>query len=147
MDARTGTAVIFLAILVGGLIWIAQIPPSVAESGTFVVYVVAPDGALFANGTVEVAAASAQSILVALSNQLNFPVNIEERAGFSGCSSSYVLGIGPYQESPSGGWNFYVREPGQSWQWQSYGAGCPIPRGVEVEWCWVEHDACRHHVA
>lgn len=145
MDARLPAATAVLLVLGAGLWWVAYQAPDGGQSGTYDIFVVAPDGAIFANGTFVVDHASALDVLFALAGERGFPVGSEESAGFTSCSRHYVRSIGPFAETATGGWNYYTRRPGQQWEWQSAGAGCGLPIGVQLEWCWVELDVCRYH--
>jgi hypothetical protein len=147
MDRRALLVFALLAILLLGMFWLVKLEGDPAGPASLNVYVVAPDGSLFASGLVAVSSATALHVLQELARMHDFPLLVERMPGFAGCSASYVRGIGPYEETPTGGWNFYVRTPGGSWSWQSYGAGCALPPNVEVEWCWVERDVCAHHVS
>lgn len=147
MDARTVVAVLLLGVLGGGLWWVVEQAPAETGPGTFAVYVVAPDGSLFANGTVDLARPTALAALQALADLRGFHVGTQSASGFAGCSKDYVRSIGPFDETASGGWNYYTRTQGGTWEWRPEGAGCPLHSGLDVEWCWVERDVCGHHVA
>jgi hypothetical protein len=77
----------------------------------------------------------------------NYTVEVEEQPWIgAGCTAAYVIGIAGLRESSTGGWNYYVRSPGEGWEWKSAGAACfELDPGDDVEWCWVEDDVCRHH--
>lgn len=109
------------------------------------VIVVGPDGVVLANGSVALQSATALAALLQLAAAHDFEVGHERLSGFGGCHGHYVRSIAGYTETSTGGWNYYTRQPGGAWEWQPAGAGCALPLGVQVEWCWVEHDVCEHH--
>ena len=142
-----------LALLGGGLWWTASLDAQEsrgngdAAAGPFPVFVVGPDG-LLANGTA-FAPGTPYETLLALAQAQGFTVDSEQQAWIGGgCTSTYVVGIAGHRESATGGWNYYTRRAGSAdWTWGSSGAACHrLAPGDEVEWCWVEADACRHHV-
>lgn len=105
------------------------------------VHVVGPTGGLH-NGTVVVEDATELKVLLALADREGFTVVWDD---LQGCSFDYVRGVAGYNESSTGGWNFYVRHDGrgstQDWVWQARSASCPgLRSGDAVLWCWVEPD-------
>src|SRR5262245_19202924 len=141
MTPRLPAAIALLALLLGGLWWIASTAPrGDAASWEGPVYVVGPDGARMANGTVR-----SQATPLAAVEALGIPVDVERQPWIGrGCTAAYVRGIGGVSESGTGGWNYYVRPAGGGWEWQADGAACFVLHpGQEVEWCWVESDICR----
>jgi hypothetical protein len=148
MTPRLPVAIVLLLLLLGGLWWVASLAPDGgvgAWGGP--VYVVGPDG-LLANGTV-VSEATPLSAVEALGTARGFGVEVEQQPWIGkGCTAAYVRGIGGVSETGSGGWNYYVRSAGGGWTWRPEGAACYVlTAGQEVEWCWVESDVCRRHVA
>jgi hypothetical protein len=150
MSVRLVVAVLVLATLAAGLWWTASLAPSSdgAGEGAFTVFVVGPEGAGLANGTV-MSRATPFDALLALGDQQAFAVEVEQQPWIgAGCTAEYVVGIAGHRETVTGGWNYYTRQPGQAWTWGSSGAACHVLLpGEQVEWCWVESDVCRHHVA
>lgn len=147
MTPRLPVAVALLLLLLGGLWWVASLAPG-GEAGAWEgpVYVVGPDGAVAANGTVH-SQATPLAAVQALGQARGFGVEVEQQAWIGpGCTAAYVRGIGGVSETATGGWNYYVRSAGGDWTWQADGAACFVlqPR-QELEWCWVESDVCRHH--
>jgi hypothetical protein len=136
-----------LALLSAGAVWVAGLAPhGTTAAAPHFVAVVGPGGAIMANGTIEAEPATPLGALQALGFARGFDVEVEESAGFGGCSRHYVVGIAQQRETASGGWNFYVREPSGAWEWQPAGAACvELDAGDEVEWCWVEGDVCERH--
>src|SRR5688572_5736171 len=113
MSARLAFALLLLAALAGGLWWTASMPdggdPATAP---FDVFVVGPDGASVANGTV-VARGTPLDALQALADERGFPVEVEQQAWIGGgCTAAYVVGIAGQRETATGGWNYYTRQPG-----------------------------------
>jgi hypothetical protein len=143
---------IALLVAMGGLLWwTAQGPATVTApptTGDFTVFIVGAEGAGMANGTVH-SVATPFHALRALAGQRNLTVLVEQQAWIgSGCTATYVTGIGGLRESGSGGWNYYIRQPGGDWTWKPDGAACyALAAGDQVEWCWVEGDVCRRHAA
>ncbi|MFA5943304.1 MAG: hypothetical protein WC876_02435 [Candidatus Thermoplasmatota archaeon] len=150
MSVRLVVAVVVLGGLAGGLWWTASLVPEGPTSSpdVFAAYVVGPGGGLVANGTV-VAIGTPFEVLRALAESEGFDVEVEQQTWIGeGCTSAYVVGVAGHHESAHGGWNYYTRQPGESWAWGSVGAAChTLEPGDEVEWCWVEGDVCQHHVA
>ena len=119
------------------------------STGSFVVFVVGPDGSLLSDGTVT-ARGTPFDALGALADEEGFSVEVEQQTWIGGgCTATYVTGIAGRRESNTGGWNYYTRQTGEDdWAWGSAGAAChSLKAGDQVEWCWVESDVCRHHVA
>ncbi len=138
------------ALLVAGAWWVWSVAPrEPSDSGAFDVFVVAPDGSTWANGTVIATNATALSVLELLAAQQGFGLDVEFQGGFGvGCAGAYVRGIGDIAETRSGGWNYYTRGAGGDWTWQAESAACHgLQAGEQVEWCWVEADVCENHVA
>jgi hypothetical protein len=150
MSVRLVVAVLVLATVAAGLWWTASLAPGSdeASTGRFTVFVVGPEGAAVANGTV-IARGTPLEVLQVLAQQRAFTVEVEQQAWIGpGCTADYVVGIAGHRETATGGWNYYTRQPGKEWAWGSSGAACHVlSPGDEVEWCWVETDVCRHHSA
>jgi hypothetical protein len=141
---RLPAALALLALLLAGLWWVASLAPDGSRAEwEGPVYVVGPGGASLGNGTVR----SEATPLAAL-RALGLAVDVEQQPWVGpGCTAAYVRGIGGVGETAGGGWNYYVRSGGGPWTWRPEGAACyALSPGEEVEWCWVESDACRHHV-
>ncbi|MEK6976436.1 MAG: hypothetical protein AABY18_08865 [Candidatus Thermoplasmatota archaeon] len=138
MNLRAAIAVVVLVLLAGGLWWIASLAPDPERpDGRFDVYVVGPTTVL-ANGTVTLSDADALRVLLALSEQRGFDVNVDD---FDGCAYDYVRGIAGHTESATGGWNYYFRRGGGEWEWQAQAASCAgLESGEDLLWCWVEAD-------
>lgn len=149
MLTRTVAAIVLL-VAFGGLFWWASSAPSSDGPvvGEFAVSVVGPEGERFANGTVH-AVGTPYEVLRALAAERGFAVEVEEQPWIGpGCTAVYVKGIGPWSESATGGWNYYVRAAGGDWTWRPEGAAClALQPGQSVKWCWVEGDRCGHHEA
>ncbi|HUR25138.1 MAG TPA: hypothetical protein VM327_03875 [Candidatus Thermoplasmatota archaeon] len=143
---------LLLAALAGGLWWTASIGAGDGDappSGPFQVFVVGPEGTLVANGTV-LARGTPFDALRSLSDERGFEVEAEQQTWIgAGCTATYVAGIAGQRETSNGGWNYYTRAAGElQWTWGAAGAACHrLSPGDQVEWCWVESDVCRHHVA
>ncbi|MEO7397058.1 MAG: hypothetical protein ABIW84_00685 [Ilumatobacteraceae bacterium] len=150
MSVRLVVAILLLAALAGGLWWTASLTPESKKVVTaeFPVFVVGPEGDVLANGTV-LAQGTPFDVLQALATERGFAVEVEQQTWIgSGCTAQYIVGIAGHRESVTGGWNYYTRQPGGNWTWQAAGAACHVlQHGDQVEWCWVETDVCRHHVA
>jgi hypothetical protein len=148
MTPRLPVAIALLLLLLGGLWWVASLAPKgEAAAWEGPIYVVGPDGAVAANGTVR-SQATPLAAVQALGRERGFGVEVEQQTWIGpGCTAAYVRGIGGAFETASGGWNYYVRSAGGAWTWQSAGAACFVLQpGQQLEWCWVESDVCRHHV-
>ena len=149
MSVRFVVAALVLGLLAGGLWWTTSLGEGgeAIPVGTFPVFVVGPDGGLLANGTAT-ARGTPFDALQALAEAQGFQVEVEQQTWIGGgCTATYVVGIAGQRESTTGGWNYYTRRTGGEWTWGSSGAAChPLAAGDQVEWCWVESDACRHHV-
>jgi hypothetical protein len=150
MSVRLVVAALLLATVAAGLWWTASLAPSGAgeATGEFAVFVVGPDGAGLANGTVR-SRGTPLDALLALADERGFAVDLEQQAWIGpGCTAQYVAGIAGHGETTTGGWNYYTRKAGGDWTWGSSGAAChQLHAGDQVEWCWVEADVCRHHAA
>lgn len=150
MSVRLVVAVLVLATLAAGLWWTASLAPSSDDiaTGPFAVFVVGPEGSIVADGTV-VTRGTPLDALQVLAEQQGFTVEVERQTWIGpGCTAEYVVGIAGHGETVTGGWNYYTRQPGDEWAWGSSGAACHVlDAGDQVEWCWVETDVCRHHVA
>lgn len=137
-----------LLLLVGGAwawaAWAAEESP--VEMQEVRIVVVGRDGNVSHEGVV-VAEANPLAALQGLALARGFDVEVEDQSWIgSGCTRHYVLGIDGQRETATGGWNYYVRQPGADWEWGSSGAACfRLDAGDEVEWCWVEFDVCRDH--
>lgn len=150
MVARPVVAALLLATVGAGLWWVASSAPSspapdqLAE-GEFRV-IVMNEADVVDDGVVR-SLPTPLAALRALGEADNFGVEVEQQTWIgSGCTAEYVVGIAGKRESSTGGWNYYVRSPGGDWEWKSAGAACYVLEdGDEVEWCWVELDACRQH--
>jgi hypothetical protein len=148
MTPRLPAALALLLLLAGGLWWVAARAPH-GDAGTWEgpVYVIGPGG-LLANGTVA-SQATPLAAVEALGNARGFRVEVEQQPWIGrGCTAAYVRGIGGVAETSNGGWNYYVRSSGGDWTWRPEGAACYVlSSGQQVEWCWVESDVCKGHVA
>jgi len=150
MTARLAVAALLLASVAGGLWWVvAQAPDGAGAEGArgeFRTVVVGPSGEVShdRNVTAEATPLAAVQALAALEG---FTVEVEQQPWIgSGCTAAYVVAIAGDRETARGGWNYYVRSPGGSWEWKPAGAACHgLQPGDEVEWCWVELDVCRRH--
>src|ERR1044072_6941816 len=149
MTPRLPAAPVLLALLVGGLGWVASLAPERdAAPWEGPVYVVGPGGAAIANGTVR-SQANPLSAVQTLGRERGFSVEVEQQPWIgAGCTAAYVRGSAGISETASGGWNYYVRSAGGEWAWQAEGAACfALQSGQDLEWCWVESDVCRHHAS
>lgn len=146
--ARFVVAVVLLASVAGGLWWVVSMAPPEGPQGEgdFRVAVVGPEGTMVADDVVR-SRSDPLSALRGLAALEGFTVEVEQQTWIGpGCTAEYVVGIAGQRESSTGGWNYYVRSPGEDWEWKSAGAACyALEPGDEVEWCWVELDVCRHH--
>jgi hypothetical protein len=149
LNARLVVAAVLLCSLAGGLWWVASLAPRPGDGeGTHAVFIVAPDASVLANATVT-SRPTPLAVLQALSVQRGVAIEVEQKPAVgSGCTAAYVVSIAGIRETTTGGWNYYVRQPGAEWAWKPAGAACyGLAVGDQVEWCWVESDVCRHHVA
>lgn len=144
MTPRLPVALVLLVLLLAGLWWVVDQAPD-GDAGALwegPVFVVGPDGTVAANGTVLSDANPLSAV-----RALGLSVEVEQQSWIGpGCTAAYVRGIGGWEETSSGGWNYYVRSADGDWTWRPEGAACyTLSPGEEVEWCWVESDVCRHH--
>ncbi|MEA3136577.1 MAG: hypothetical protein QOC71_858 [Thermoplasmata archaeon] len=152
LSARLVLSILLLVAVAGALWWTAALGPGGTNdqalvTGPFDAYVVGPEGEPLGNGTV-LARGTPLDVLDALAATRGFGVEVDQQTWVgSGCTAAYVVGIAGHRETGTGGWNYYTRQVGQDWAWRSAGAACyRLSAGEQVEWCWVEADACRHHV-
>lgn len=150
MASRLAVAVVLLATVGAGLWWVASSAPASPAAdpdaeGDFRV-IVMNEGAVVDDGLVQ-SRSTPLAALQALGERDRFSVEVEQQAWIgSGCTAEYVVGIAGKRESSTGGWNYYVRSPGEDWEWKSVGAACyALKQGDEVEWCWVKLDTCDQH--
>lgn len=134
LDGRLVLAVLVLATTAVAATW-APTPAMGDLATTSPVFVVGPQ-ALLASGNVTLLDGDALRALLALAAQQGWTVTWEDRPG---CTYDYVRGVAGYEETRSGGWNYYLHD-GQSWRWQSSAASCRTILGEPVLWCWVEPD-------
>lgn len=128
---------LFLVALLAASVRELAMPEPTAARGPHAVEIVGPDGP-FWSGTAF--ASSPLEALVGGGDQAAFSIETETSAGFgSGCAGTYVTAIGPYRETASGGWNYYVRGAGDAaWRWGSVSAACyALEPGDDVQWRWV----------
>lgn len=150
MVLRLAVAALLLATVGAGLWWVASSAPAAPADevgrGEFRLVVVWTDGTLAVDRLVD-ARATPFDVLLAGAAAGNFTVDVERQPWIgSGCTAEYVRGIAGQGETTTGGWNYYVRSPGGTWEWKPAGAACHVLHaGDEVEWCWVELDVCGHH--
>ena len=143
MDRRLPVT-LALAVGVLALAWALrpEAPAVLAEAGPHELAVVGPEGVLW-EGVVVGANVTALSLLEEAGRIGGFEVAVSQSAAFGpGCIGTYVVSIGGHGERGTGGWNFYVRHPGDghAW-WISESAGCcGLVAGDAVEWRWVEVD-------
>jgi hypothetical protein len=148
MSRRLAVAAALLLLAGGAWAWAAwaghESPPSEVQGVRVVV--VGRDGNVSHDGVV-FAEANPLAALHGLALARGFAVEVEDQSWIgSGCTRHYVLAIDGQRETATGGWNYYVRQPGGDWEWGSTGAACfALAAGDEVEWCWVELDVCRAH--
>lgn len=146
--SRLPVALVLLCLAAGGLWGLASLAPDGSGGTARVdVFVLGRDAEPLANGTVT-ARGDPLSALRALAAERGFAVEVERQTWVGpGCTADYVVGIAGLRETAAGGWNYYVRRPGGSWEWSPAGASChALSDGDQVEWCWVEADRCGRHV-
>jgi hypothetical protein len=122
--------------------WSNQPPSGTGEAGVHPVAVIAPDGSTFWSGT------------VVLGNGSTPLAALEEAARLGGFSldirsGPYVVGVGPYSESSTLGWTYWVRHPEGGGPTAGYtdeqGFFCPdlaadvwlLDAHDEVQWRWA----------
>ena len=145
---RLAVAAVLLAVVAVGWWWAATSGSDAGAevvTGEFRIAVVGRDG--WADDRIVTAAGTPLEVLLAGAAAGNYTVEVEEQPWIGrGCTAHYVVGIAGQRESSTGGWNYYVRGPGEGWSWRPEGAACYVlEAGEQVEWCWVEVDVCRHH--
>ncbi len=127
-------AVTFLLVLVAGAAWVGSPHGAPAtEGGTFAVTVRDPDGHVFWNGQVAVNASAATPLgtLQAAAQRGGFGLDLEPTA-----MGVYVRGIGPYEETTSAGWCYFI-DAGSGFRWVPEAAdGRVLHPGERVLWSW-----------
>ncbi len=132
---RLITALVLVALLAAGSWWVWQARPTggLGDAASYQLSIVAPDGTLFWNGTVDLAAgATPLSALEAASARGNFSISVQHSA-----LGAYVRAIGSHTETATLGWTYYV-DSGAGFECIHMAADqWHLTRGESVAWRWA----------
>lgn len=113
--------------------------PGPSPMASYPVQVIAPEGALLYNGTVDAANATALSVLELAARNGGFALEVQG----SGCPGAYVKSVADHGPAGAGGWTFRIARAGQDWGLppSESAACCPLRPGDRLEWRWSTEGA------
>jgi hypothetical protein len=128
---RLLVALLLVALLAGGVFLLVP-PSSPGQAGSYPVTILAPDGGTYWDGVVT--QPGTPTVLTALqeaSRLGGFALDVEPTS-----LGAYVRGIGPYEETATAGWCFFV-DAGHGYAFVASAADqTALHPGDKVRWSW-----------